>query len=96
MEIRDGLAGLNSLLGASATGASSDRGKSQSASGPGAFGTDHATLSIAASEMAQGASEPGVRMERVSAIQSALAEGRYSVPASAVASKIVDSMLGSK
>jgi flagellar biosynthesis anti-sigma factor FlgM len=96
MEIRNGLAGLNSLLGASATDASADRGKSQNASGSGAFGTDHATLSIAASEMAQGTSESGVRMEKVFAIQSTLAEGTYSVPASALASKIVDFMLNGK
>jgi flagellar biosynthesis anti-sigma factor FlgM len=55
--------------------------------------TDVATLSNAGSEVAQGAADGGVRMEKVAAIQAALAAGAYSVPASVVASKLVDVML---
>ena len=44
--------------------------------------------------MAQAVSGDGVRMEKVAAIQAALAAGTYDVPASAVASKLVDAMLG--
>jgi anti-sigma28 factor (negative regulator of flagellin synthesis) len=36
-----------------------------------------------------------VRTEKVTAVQAALAAGNYNVPASAVASKVVDAMLGS-
>jgi anti-sigma28 factor (negative regulator of flagellin synthesis) len=35
-----------------------------------------------------------VRTDKVAAVQAALAAGTYDVPASAVASKVVDSMLG--
>jgi anti-sigma28 factor (negative regulator of flagellin synthesis) len=35
-----------------------------------------------------------VRTDKVAGIQAALAAGSYNVPASAVASKMVDSMLG--
>jgi len=95
MEIRNGIAGLGSLLGMGATDAAVERGENHEASVSNALGADHATLSTAASELAQ-SGDSGVRMEKVSSIQSALAEGIYSVPASAVASKVVDSMLGSK
>jgi len=95
MEIRSGLDGLNSLLGVNgANGAG--QSKSRGTAGAGALGADHATLSSAASEMSQAAGEDGVRMEKVTAVQAALADGTYSVPASAVASKVIDSMLGGK
>jgi negative regulator of flagellin synthesis FlgM len=97
MEIRSNLEGLSSLLGTNATDAVAERAKSHaSAAAPSALGTDHATLSSAASEMAQSAGQDGVRMENVMAIQAALNDGTYSVPASAVAAKVVDSMLGGK
>lgn len=95
MEIRNSLEGLSSLLGVNAADVAASKAKSPSAS-PSALGTDHATLSSAASEMAQAAGQDGVRMEKVTAIQAALADGTYSVPASAVASKVLDSMLGGK
>jgi negative regulator of flagellin synthesis FlgM len=93
MEIRSGFDGLSSLLGVNATDGAQGRGKGQAA-GVEALGSDRATLSSAASQMAQAAGEDGVRPEKVAAIQAALAAGSYSVPASAVASKMVDAMLG--
>ena len=43
--------------------------------------------------MSQAASGEDVRTEKVAAVQAALAAGTYNVPASAVASKMVDAML---
>jgi negative regulator of flagellin synthesis FlgM len=57
---------------------------------------DQATLSNAGSEVSQSAGTDGVRMDKVAAVQSALAAGTYSVPASAVASKLVDAMMGAR
>lgn len=94
MEIRNGLEGLKSLLGVNGAPAPATQGKAGSVAQGGAFSADHATLSSAASQMAQAAGEDGVRMEKVAAVQAALASGTYSVPASAVASKLVDAMLG--
>jgi flagellar biosynthesis anti-sigma factor FlgM len=51
------------------------------------------TFSNAASQVSQTAADDSVRADKVSAVQSALAAGTYNVPASAVASKIVDAML---
>lgn len=55
---------------------------------------DEATLSPAASLAAQTASDSDVRMDKVTQIQKALAEGTYQVPSSDVADKIIDQMLG--
>jgi negative regulator of flagellin synthesis FlgM len=57
-------------------------------------GTDQATLSTAASMAAAAAPDSDVRMDKVAAIQQALASGSYNVPASAVAGKMIDQMLG--
>ena len=94
MDIRSGLDGLKSLLGVTqATAAQSQQVKSGGSTETSGMGSDRATLSSAASQVAESASEGGVRMDKVSAIQSALAAGTYSVPASMVASKMVDAML---
>lgn len=55
---------------------------------------DQATLSTAASMAAAAAPDSDVRMDKVAAIQQALASGSYNVPASAVAGKMIDQMLG--
>ena len=93
MEIRSGFDGLSSLLGVNTTDAAAGRGKGQ-AGGAGSLGSeDRATLSSTASQMAQASGDDGVRTEKVAAIQKALADGSYSVPASDVAAKMIDAML---
>jgi negative regulator of flagellin synthesis FlgM len=95
MDIRSSLDGLKSLLGvAPAATAAPQQPKSGGATSGSALGSDRATFSTAGSEVSLTASEPGVRTDKVAAIQAALAAGTYNVPASAVASKVVDSMLG--
>lgn len=97
MDIRNSLEGLKSLLGtAPAASASTQQSQSSAAAGSNALGSDSATLSSAGSEVSQTAAESGVRMDKVAGIQEALAAGTYNVPASAVASKVVDSMLGTR
>jgi negative regulator of flagellin synthesis FlgM len=95
MEIQSSLDGLKSLLGVNNTTApAASETKSNATAGGSALGSDRATLSSAASEVAQSAGDDGVRMDKVASVQSALAAGTYNVPASAVAAKMVDSMLG--
>lgn len=97
MEIRNSLDGLKSLLGVNSTAAPpAAQGNSSAVAQSGAFSTDSATLSSAASQVAQTAGDDGVRMDKVNSIQAALASGTYSVPASAVASSMVDAMLGAQ
>jgi flagellar biosynthesis anti-sigma factor FlgM len=95
MDIRSSLEGLNSILGtetASSVAAKQTKGGSTAAAS--AAGSDQATVSSAGSEISQLADSSDVRLDKVTEIQSALASGSYNVAASAVASKVVDSMLG--
>jgi flagellar biosynthesis anti-sigma factor FlgM len=94
MDIRSGLDGLKSLLGVTPPSSpETQRVKDQAAEGS-SLTSDRATVSSAGSEVAQTASDGGVRADKVAQIQAALASGTYNVPASAVAPKVVDSMLG--
>jgi negative regulator of flagellin synthesis FlgM len=96
MDIRSSLEGLKSLLGTpEATPATTTQPKSGSTTGGSALSSDQATFSNAGSEVSQTAGDAGVRMDKVASIQAALAAGTYNVSASDVASKVVDSMLGS-
>ena len=96
MDIHNSLDGLKSLLGVNPTTPSAPENKNAAATGAAgsALLSDRATLSSAGSEVSQGISEDGVRTEKVASIQAALAAGTYNVPASAVAAKMVDAMLG--
>lgn len=95
MEIRNNAEALKAFLGVSAPASTrAPQVRSNEGSGPqAALDGDQATLSRAGTEVSQSASMGGVRAEKVAAIQQALAAGTYSVPASEVASKVIDTML---
>lgn len=93
MDIRNSLDGLRSLLGVNLTAPSTPQTKGSMVAAGSALDTDRATLSDAASEVSQSFSGEGVRTDKIAAVASALAAGTYNVPASAVASKLVDGML---
>jgi flagellar biosynthesis anti-sigma factor FlgM len=94
MDIRNSLDGLRSLLGVNPAAPAATGARSSATAGGSALGSDRATLSNAGNEVSLTAGEDGVRTDKVAAVQAALAAGTYNVPASAVASKVVDSMLG--
>ena len=94
MDIRSSLDGLKSHLGVDSTALVTARPTRNIKADESALGSDRATLSSAGSEVSQAALEEGVRTEKVALIQAALAAGTYNVPAKAVASKVVDAMLG--
>jgi negative regulator of flagellin synthesis FlgM len=89
------LEGLKSLLGTSTTATAAQQPKSSATTGGSGLGSDRATFSSAASEVSQSASDAGVRTDKVASIQAALASGTYSINPSAIASRLVDSMLAS-
>jgi len=96
MDIRNSLDGLKSLLGVTTPAPASTPAKAANTPGPSALSSDSATLSSAGSAVALSATDSDVRMDKVSSIQAALASGTYNVPASAVASKMVDAMMSAK
>ena len=95
MDIRTSYEGLKSILGVNPQPASQVAGaRGGQTSGTSALSSDRATLSSAGSEVLQTAGDEDVRMDKVAGVQAALAAGTYNVPATAVASRIVDAMLG--
>ena len=96
MEIRNSLNGLNSVANVETAGnqpAAAQREASATHREPAA---DRATVSVAGAQISQPGSDADVRWEKVAAVQQALADGTYDVPASEVATKMVDSMLGNR
>jgi negative regulator of flagellin synthesis FlgM len=94
MDIRSGFEGLKSILGVSQPTPAPTQPKSNTAVGGSGLGNDQATFSNAASAVSQGSGDSGVRTDKVAQIQAALAAGTYSISPSALASRMVDSMLG--
>jgi negative regulator of flagellin synthesis FlgM len=96
MNVNNSLQGMQQLF--SSQEVARPAGKAEASDARGAQGsqegTDQATLSSAASLAAAAAPDSDVRMEKVTAIQQALASGTYNVPASEVAGKMIDQMLG--
>ena len=95
MDIRSSLEGLKTILGVPQTAAAATPARSSAPSGQSALTSDEATLSSAGSAVSDSSAGSGVRTDKVAEIQAALAAGSYNVSASAIASKVVDSMLGS-
>jgi flagellar biosynthesis anti-sigma factor FlgM len=93
MDIRSSLDGLKTLFGVTPAASSPPRPQAGKPAESSLLPSDRATLSSAGSEVAQAIADGGLRSEKVEQIQAALEAGIYSVPASAVAAKVVDSML---
>ena len=55
---------------------------------------DNASLTSTAGVLAQAVNGDDVRTDKVAALQAAITSGTYNVPASAVADKLIQSMLG--
>lgn len=63
------------------------------AGAPGSIALDHAKLSGFGGALAQALTQSDVRMDKVTALQQAIAAGTYNVSASDVADKIISSLL---
>lgn len=94
MDIRSSLEVLKSIFGAGQTETAAPPAKAgtQTASTT-ALTSDQATFSHAANGVASADSDSDVRQDKVASIQAQLAAGTYNVPASAVAGKLVQSLL---
>ncbi|QNI34142.1 flagellar biosynthesis anti-sigma factor FlgM [Alloacidobacterium dinghuense] len=96
MNINDGLHGLPEALGVSkASPVSATQTQQQaSLSAPASGIQDRTEVSTAASLAHQAMSIPDVRMDKVAAIQQALASGSYQVNPGYVADKLIGQMKG--
>jgi negative regulator of flagellin synthesis FlgM len=96
MNVNDGLRNVQPLAGMSETSPVSPVQQTHSVSHSANEGTtqDHTEVSIAAKLATRAMSAPDVRMDKVAALQQALANGKYAVSADDVANKIVNHMLG--
>ena len=95
MEIRNSLSGLNAISNPTPVSNQPETApQSANKNSQTTRNTDRATVSEAGAGISQSAPDGDVRWEKVAAIQQALADGTYNVPASAVATKMVDSMGG--
>ena len=93
MNMNNNLQGLQQLFSSpELTQPATKAGASQATEGK--TGADQATLSSAASAASAVGPDSDVRMEKVAAIQQALVSGTYNVPASEVAGKMMDHMMG--
>lgn len=98
MEIRNNAEALKAFLGVSPSESLKSkvgRGPELVATGPLLAG-DQATVSGVGAAMQSSANLDGVRLDKVAAVQQALAAGTYNVPASEVADKLVESMLSAR
>jgi flagellar biosynthesis anti-sigma factor FlgM len=94
MDIRNSLDGLKSLLGVTTPSPAAPQTQNSNATSGSALNSDRATFSSAGSEVSLTAADSDVRPDKVASIQGALATGSYNVAPWAVASKVVDTMLG--
>jgi flagellar biosynthesis anti-sigma factor FlgM len=95
MEIRNNAEALKAFLGVSPSSSAptSHITSSDNAIEQASIVGDRATLSKAGAQVSESASQTGVRADKVAAIQRALETGTYDVPASAVADKMIASMI---
>jgi flagellar biosynthesis anti-sigma factor FlgM len=93
MDIRSSLDGLKSIFGATQPTPAVPQTRPGTATGSTGFSSDLATFSSAGSQAAQAGSVDDVRWDKVASIQSQIAAGTYNVPASAVAGKVIESLL---
>jgi len=96
MNVNDGLQGLPETLGVSQTSpVAAVQPQSQAAVSATANSIqDRTEVSTAASLAHQAMSVPDVRMDKVAAVQQALANGTYQVSAADVADKLIHQMTG--
>jgi negative regulator of flagellin synthesis FlgM len=104
-----GLSDLRNIFsnhGSTATTSASQTGKTNGASQAGVTdgggkaastsfrGIDQSAISLTAQTLSGASNDSDVRMEKVQQLQAAIANGAYNVSASAVADKLIQSMLG--
>jgi negative regulator of flagellin synthesis FlgM len=94
MNVNNDIQGMQQLFPTQEIAKSDSAASQPPGSAPVSGSADEATLSPAASMAAEAAQDSGVRMDKVTSVQQAIAAGTYSVSSSDVAGKMIDQMLG--
>lgn len=94
MDIRNSYDNLKQIIGTQNTAGTANSGRSGAKQSSSNLDGDQAQVSSAANMITLAASSSDVRMDKVQSIKSALDAGTYNVDPSAVASKVIDHMLG--
>ena len=96
MSFTNGIGNLQQTVGTAATDAAKPAGgaaKAKSAAEVVSGQGDHAELSATGSLISKGLDGSDVRMDKVQALQQAIASGSYQVSSAEVANKLIDSMM---
>lgn len=94
MDIRNSYDNLKQIIGTQNTTGTANSGRAGAKSSSSNLDGDEAQVSSAANMITLAASSSDVRMDKVQSIKSALDAGTYNVDPSAVATKVIDHMLG--
>jgi flagellar biosynthesis anti-sigma factor FlgM len=94
MDIRNSYDNLKQIIGTQTATGTAASGRTGTKAASSSLDGDEAQVSSAASMITLAASFSDVRMDKVQSVKSALEAGTYSVEPSAVASKMIEYMLG--
>jgi flagellar biosynthesis anti-sigma factor FlgM len=94
MDIRNSYDNLKQIIGTQSTTGTGTSGRTEAKSTSSGLDGDQAQVSSAANMITLAASSSDVRMDKVQSVKGALDAGTYSVDPSAVASKMIDYMMG--
>lgn len=94
MDIRNSYDNLKQIIGTQSTAATTGAGRAEAKASSSNLDGDEAQVSSAANMITLAASSSDVRMDKVQSIKNALDAGSYNIDASAVASSVIDHMLG--
>jgi flagellar biosynthesis anti-sigma factor FlgM len=94
MDIRNSYDNLKQIIGTQSTTGTSGSGRTEAKPTSSSLDGDEAQVSSAANMITMAASTSDVRMDKVNSVKSAIDAGTYNIDSAAVASSLINYMLG--